>query len=182
MFGFPYGILGYTRIDWYQYWAPTVPGGWLIRVRTRVYHKYVRIKHGYTLHRSSKFWTNTNDCCTLPSTVLYGLVQLTRFTRLSQSLYRVPPICSNYHTFVYVLICFGWGGCWQALRAGIQIWIPGTMRPCEVMWDRVYLYNTVTTVYDPYLNRIGRMAIVWKRVCTRVNRTWSCDIRMLIGC
>jgi hypothetical protein len=23
---FPYGILGYTRIDWYEYLAPTVPG------------------------------------------------------------------------------------------------------------------------------------------------------------
>ena len=30
---FQYGILGYTRVDWYEYLAPTVPGDELVRFR-----------------------------------------------------------------------------------------------------------------------------------------------------
>lgn len=41
----------------------------------------------------------------------------------------------------------------------------------EAVWDRVYPYYTVSAMYDSYLNRIGLMAIVWSRVCIRVNRT-----------
>ena len=30
---FQYGLLGYTRIDWYEYYAPTVPEDELVRFR-----------------------------------------------------------------------------------------------------------------------------------------------------
>jgi hypothetical protein len=58
------------------------------------------------------------------------------------------------------------------------------VRPYEAVWDRVYPYFTVSAMYDSYLNRIGRMSIVWNRVCTRVNRTvimWHSGVNRVLG-
>jgi hypothetical protein len=41
----------------------------------------------------------------------------------------------------------------------------------RVRRGRVYPHYTVSVMIVSYLNRIGPMAIVWNRMCTRVNRT-----------
>ena len=60
--------------------------------------------------------------------------------------------------------------------------VRGRVRPCIPVLDRVWPY---LTMYDSYLNRIGRIAIVWNRVCTRVNSTvivWHSGVNPGVGC
>jgi hypothetical protein len=108
---FQYGILGYTRVDWYEYWAPTVPGDELVRFRlecsTSMYEQSTDI---LGQARCVTVWTRfANDFHTIvirfqvrSNTVCYGLVRLnTTFSRLTghlQGLYTVPP------TFVRVML------------------------------------------------------------------------------
>ena len=108
---FQYGILGYTRVDWYEYWAPTVTGDELVRFRlecsTCMYEQSTDI---LGQARFVTVWTRfANDFHTIvvrfqvrSSTVCYGLVQLnTTFTRLTghlQGLHTVPS------TFVRVML------------------------------------------------------------------------------
>lgn len=108
---FQYGILGYTRVDWYEYWAPTVPRDELVRFRlecsTSMYEQSTDI---LGQARFVTIWTRfANDFHTIvvrfqvrSSTVCYGLIQLhTTFTRLTghlQGLHTVPS------TFVRVML------------------------------------------------------------------------------
>ena len=105
-----YGIIGYTQVDWYEYWAHTVPGDELVRFRlecsTSIYEQSTDILNQA---RFVTVWTRLqNDFHTIAvlfqlrsSTVCYGLVRLnttfTRITRHLQGLHTVPP------TFVRVM-------------------------------------------------------------------------------
>jgi len=93
---FPYGILGYTPVHWYECWAPTVPWyeldlnvAWLCTNKARIY-----------LVRQGLSWFE-RDLHTILIRLFngskYGLVRLntifTRFTWHSQGLHTVPPTC-----------------------------------------------------------------------------------------
>ena len=72
---FQYGILGYTRVDWYEYWAPTVPGDELVRFRlecsTSMYEQSTDILgQARFVTVGTRFAKRFSyDCCTVPSTV-----------------------------------------------------------------------------------------------------------------
>jgi len=104
---FLYDIIGYTRVNWYEYWAPTVPWHELdsnvARVCTNkaliysVEQGLLRFEHDLS--------TILYDCFTVPSTVKYGLVRLnttfTRYTRHSQGLHTSRRLSSSYPQFTH---------------------------------------------------------------------------------
>jgi hypothetical protein len=110
---FQYGILGYTRVDWYEYWAPTMPGDELVRFRLECTYSTSMYEQSTDILGQARFvraWTRfANDFHTIvvrfqvrSNTVYSSLVRLnTTFTRLTghlQGLYTVPP------TFVRVML------------------------------------------------------------------------------
>ena len=101
---FQYGKLGYTRVDWYEYWVPTVPGDVLVRLRLECSNSmYEQSMDILDQARFVTVWKRfPYDCCRVPSMVCYCLVRLnTTFTRLtgrSQGLHTVSP------TFVRVML------------------------------------------------------------------------------
>ena len=107
---FQYGILGHTRVDWYKYWAPTVPGDVLVRLRlecsTSMYEQSMDI---LDQARFVTVWTRfakqfSYDCCRFEvrsSTVSYGLVRLnTTFYSINWTFtgltYGPTDFCSSY--------------------------------------------------------------------------------------
>ena len=204
---FQYGILGYTRVDWYEYWAPTVPGDELLRFRlkcsTSMYEQTTDI---LGQARFVTVWTRfANDFHTTvvrfqvwSCTVCYGLVRLnTTFTRLTghlQGLHTVPP------TFVRVMlelphirVCFDIN--WLVLMAWLHKFSNFQQRSyCMIIHELCTDVETVSGRTWPCIIRTWTLLVVWwsyetalvvwrsyKTMCTLVWIVrWSCDIRVLI--
>ena len=70
---FQYGVLGYTRVDWYEYWVPTMPGDVLVRLRlecsTSMYEQSTDILDQARWPGLSRF---EHDCKTILIRLLYG--------------------------------------------------------------------------------------------------------------
>ena len=71
---FQYGTIGYTRVDWYKYWVPTVPVDLLARVRLEYNTSSTNKARMYSVKQGlSRFehdlHTILYDCLTVLSTV-----------------------------------------------------------------------------------------------------------------
>ena len=122
------GILGYTRANWYEYWAPTVPGYDLDSNVARVCTNKARIysiKQGLSRFEhdlQSDFHAIVVRFQVRSSTVCYSLVRLnTIFTRLTghlQGLHTVPPtfVRVRFHT-IYIR----YWHCWAHSCSGLHV-------------------------------------------------------------
>ena len=127
---FQYGILGYTRVGWYEYLAPTVPGDELVRFKLECSMDILDQARFVTV------WTRfakrfSYDCLRFQvrsNTVCYGPVRLdTTFTQLTghlQGLHTctVPPtfVRVRFHT-IYIRYWHGWAHSLSGLHVRLYI-------------------------------------------------------------
>ena len=187
---FQYGILGYRRVDWYEYWAPTVPGDELVRFRLECSTNKARI---YSIKQGlSRFEHDLqNDFHTIvvrSSTVCYGLVRLnTTFTRLTghlQGLHTVPPtfVRVRFHT-IYIRYWHGWAHSWSGLHVRLYIRsrtvAHGLSRSCTVSHFLSRYWTIANTIIHGHGTRV-RFSKVLKNH-TRLSRIHSNGPSVTVG-
>ena len=176
---------GERRVDWYDYWAPTVPGDELVRFRleysTSMYEQSTNI---FDQARFDTVWTQFSyDCLRFQvrsSTVCYGLVRLnTTFTWLTghlQGLHTVQPtfVRVRFHT-IYIRYWHGWAHSWSGLHVLLYIRSPtdlyGLSWSCTIANTIIHRHGTCVSFLKVF--KMGLLA--------NKEKSFPCTIPFLIG-